>query len=98
MNNLENWNEITKGLYRYVIAANVCYEIHIIFHGLNTDISTAKASLFLAGSWNGSKGESFFERECLLEEQPVFRCIEAAIEDDKKITSNAGGIRNVTLY
>lgn len=54
------------------------------FHGLNTDISTAKASLFLAGSWNGSKGESFFERECLLEEQPVFRCIEAAIEDDKK--------------
>ena len=23
MNNLENWNEITKGLYRYVIAANV---------------------------------------------------------------------------
>lgn len=96
MNNLENWNEITKGLYRYVIAANVCYEIHIIFHSLNTDISTAKASLFLAGSWNGSKGESFFERECLLEEQPVFRCIEAAIEDDKKITANVGGIRNDT--
>ena len=27
---LENWTEITKGLYRYVVAASCCYEICLI--------------------------------------------------------------------
>lgn len=82
MNDFNNWNEVTKGLYRYVIAANVCYEIHIEYHGKGTDILTAKASLFIAGDWNGD-GKSFFERECLLQSQPVFECVKNAIEDEK---------------
>lgn len=27
ISDLENWNEITKGLYRYVISSNAAYEI-----------------------------------------------------------------------
>lgn len=83
MKNFENWNEITKGLYRYVIAANVCYEIHILYHSKNADVLTAKSSLFLVGDWYDKQGNSFFERECLLSEQPLFECLEKAYQDDK---------------
>ena len=86
MNDFKNWNEVTKGLYRYVIAANVCYEIHIKYHGQGTDILTAKASLFIAGDWNGD-GKSFFERECLLQSRPVFECVKNAIADEKEINN-----------
>ena len=41
---LENWTEITKGLYRYVVAASCCYEIYIMYHAKDTDILTANAS------------------------------------------------------
>ena len=42
MNKLENWKEITKGMFRYVCAANVCYEMHILHWDFDTDILTAK--------------------------------------------------------
>lgn len=84
MNDLNNWTDVTKGLYRYVISANCCYEIHIIYWCPDTDILTAKASLYLAGNWNTSNGDSFFERELLLSEKPVFECLEAAVKDDKE--------------
>lgn len=32
MERLENWKEVTKGLFHYVCGANVCYELHIL-HG-----------------------------------------------------------------
>lgn len=32
MTDLKNWTEVTKGLYRYVLAANAAYEIHILYH------------------------------------------------------------------
>lgn len=81
--NLKNWKEVTKGLYRYVVAANACYEIHLLYHERDTDIMTAKASLFIVGDWNGGNG-IFFERECLLKEQPVFECLNCAYEDERK--------------
>ena len=84
---LNNWTEITTGLYRYVIASNVAYEIHIIYWESNTDILTAKASLYIVGDWRQSNGNSFFERELLLEEQPVFECLVAAEKDDKENTN-----------
>lgn len=84
MNNLENWNEVTRGIYQYVIAAKVCYEIHILYWMDNTNILTAKASLYIVGNWRGRDGNSFFERECLLEEQPVFECIAAAMKDNEE--------------
>lgn len=83
MEDLKNWREVTKGLYRYVIAANVCYEIHILFWNHDTDILTAKASLFIVGDWQSAELNSFLERECLLAEQPVFECLAAAKKDDE---------------
>lgn len=83
MENLENWKEVTRGLYRYVIATKVCYEISIVYHDEETDILTAQANLYIAGSWV-SKSSSYFERELLLERQPVFECIRAAIKDDEE--------------
>ena len=81
--NLENWKEVTKGLYRYVVAANACYEIHLLYHELYTDIMTAKASLFIVGDWLTKNG-SFFERECLMKEKPLFECLNCAYEDERK--------------
>lgn len=78
MTDLKNWTEITKGIYRYVLAANACYELHILHWDFGTDIIGAKASIFLIGDWRQSNGNSFFERECLLAEQPVFICLGAA--------------------
>lgn len=83
MNELKNWSEITRGLYRYVVSANVCYEIHILYHEAGTDILTAKASLFLVGLWRGTCG-GYFERECLLAEHPVFECLKMAQKDDEE--------------
>lgn len=81
MEKLEHWKEITKGIYRYVIAAGACYEIHILYHAYGTDIMTAKSNLFIAGDWKTKDGNSFYERECLLSEQPVFECLKAAQKD-----------------
>jgi len=82
MKDLSKWTEISKGYYRYVIAANVCYEIilHTWYH--DTDILTARASLFISGDWNGES--SYFERELVLGEQPLFECLEMAIADNDK--------------
>lgn len=84
MNNLENWTGITMGMYRYVIAAKVCYEIMILQHEYNTDILSAKANLFLTGWWHKQGRRGFFERECLLKEKTVAECIQAAVKDDKE--------------
>ena len=83
MINLENWYEISKGLYRYVIGANVSYEIHIVYWVHGTNILTAKASLYLVGDWKTSNG-NITERECLLSELPVSECLEAAVRDNKE--------------
>ena len=81
MKELKNWREVTRGLYRYVIAASACYEIHILYHDHETDIKTAKASLFIVGDWHSKNRGNFFEREGLLSEKPVFECLEAAKAD-----------------
>lgn len=82
---LENWNEVTRCLYRYVIAAGCCYEIHITYHAKETDILTANASLYIVGDWEDSTdGSSYFERELLLN-GPVAACLEKAVEDNKEM-------------
>lgn len=82
---LDNWYEVTNGLYRYVVAAKVCYEIHILYWADDTDILTAKASLYLVGNWTRiPECTSFFSREILLAEQPVFECLKAAEKDYKE--------------
>ena len=81
---INNWKEVTKGIYRYVIAAGACYEIHINYWDHGTDIKTANSTLYLVGDWRDKEGNSFFERETLLNSQPVFECLEAAEKDYKE--------------
>lgn len=81
MERLENWKEVTKGLFHYVCGANVCYGLHILHWDFDTDILTAKASVFLVGDWRQTNGNSFFARETILAEHPVFECLEAAKKD-----------------
>ena len=86
INDLKNWAGETKGLYRYVIASNVCYEIHILYWEFSTDILTAKASLYISGDWTDGKlnEKSYFDRELLLENKPVSECLEAVMKDYKE--------------
>lgn len=49
MKDLNNWKEITKGLYRFVVGTSVCYELHINIYEHNTPVLMANASLFLVG-------------------------------------------------
>lgn len=82
---LENWIEISKGLYRYDIAPLVCYEIHITYHAKDTDILTANASLYIVGDWTTIKDNSkFFERKLLLN-GPLMACLEKAVEYKKEL-------------
>ena len=82
---LENWTEITKGLYRYVVSAGCCYEIHIMYHSKDTDILSADASLYIVGDWTNAENKSkFFERELLLT-GTLLSCLEKAVEDEKKM-------------
>lgn len=84
MKDLSNWKEITKGLYRYVISANVCYEIHISIHKFDEPLLEAIASLFITGDWRDKDGIDFFTRERILENRSVQKCIEKAIQDYKE--------------
>ena len=91
MDKLENWTEVTKGLYRYVIASNACYELHILYHLSGDDILVAKASLFIVGDWKTKKESRWhFERECLLKEQPVFECLKMAEKDYTELMADIG--------
>lgn len=81
---LEKWNEVTRGLYRYVLSAGACYEIHILYHTHSTDILSANASLYIVGDWKDKDGKNFFERECLLEKATVMACLGKALEDYKE--------------
>ena len=84
MNELKNWVEITKGIYRYVISSNVAYEIHLFYWDLSTDILSANCSLFIIGDWKTNDGKNVRERECLLEHTPLAACIAKAVEDNKE--------------
>ena len=84
MNELKNWSEVTPGLFRYVISAGACYEIHILTWNQATDVLSADAILYLTGIWcNSNEKRSTFTREELCH-GPVAACIGAAIEDDKQ--------------
>lgn len=79
MNNIKNWNEVTKGLYRFVIAPGACYEIHILHWDHDSNILSSNCNLYVVGEWRGSDG-SYFERELLLT-GPMAACLQKAVED-----------------
>ena len=79
MNDFKNWTEVTKGIYRYVLAASACYELHIAQHDLKKDISTATANIYMVGEWCSNAGV-YFERE-LIHYGSIEECLAAACED-----------------
>ena len=90
---IKSWVEITRGIFRYVIAAGAAYEIHLENHYADTDVLTAKASLYLSGDWclevkEGEAKQNYFSRECLLEHNTVQECLEAAAKDDAENNSD----------
>jgi hypothetical protein len=81
MRDLKNWNEVTRGMYRYAIGADTCYEIVIMHQDEGYDILTANADLYLVGVRTDKKNNlRFFERELLLSGS-VTECLEKAVED-----------------
>ena len=72
-------------MYRYVISAGCCYEIHIMYRAKDTDILAANASLYLVGDWTNLENKSrFFERKLLLNGS-VMACLEKAAEDEEEM-------------
>jgi hypothetical protein len=66
VNELKDWKLVSKGFYRYVIAANVCYEIHIMKEYTDKSTLDATASLYITGDWHdATQGVNYFEREHL---------------------------------
>lgn len=82
MKEFKNWKEISKGYYRFVIAANAAYEIIIEYWALGTPIETAKASLCLIGEWRNNDGSFSMEREWLAKALPVQELLEIAYKDN----------------
>lgn len=79
--------------YQRIVSLHCIYrlllrDIYILNWRLDTSILTAKASLYLVGEWPQLNGNSFFERQCLLANHPVFECLDAAVEHHKE---NHGG-------
>ena len=82
MLSLDNWKEVTKGLYRYVIGSNTCYEIHIVCYPDNTNIMKATANVYIVGHWTHVRENiSQFTRETLAGGQTVEECIKVACND-----------------
>lgn len=84
---LKNWTRVENdwcGIYRYVIAAKVAYEIIVEYHYLDTPIETAKASLYLVGLWREKDNKTLLEREKLGESLPIQELLEIAQKDNKE--------------
>ena len=84
MKEFKNWKEVTRGLYRFVISTNACYEIHINICKEGEPILTINSSLFLVGDFYDKNKVHFFVRQCLLENRSVQKCIEKVIQDYKE--------------
>lgn len=83
ISDLKEWIEVTAGIYRFVLSAGACYEIHVTYHRHGADVLNAKANLYIVGDWCTTNG-SVFERECLLFGKTVLDCINKAVEDYKE--------------
>ena len=91
IDDIKNWKEVTRGIYRYVISAGVAYEIHILYLIHNTDLLDANAKLFIVGEWYEQEKGSFFEREELTSPSvisTVLECLELAKRDNEENNNN----------
>lgn len=75
----KNWSEISKGYYRYVTAANACYEIMTVQQGAKT--GPDYYALYVAGDWRDQTGGSYFKRETIRYSDSLEMCLAAAAKD-----------------
>ena len=62
---LDNWSEITKGFYRFIVAPKACYEICIMHKPDKCDIAESTANLYFTGEWIMADGSVIFMREVM---------------------------------
>lgn len=74
---IDNWDEVTKGLYRFHVQDNLDLEIHVVFHNKRTDILTSNCRIYSVGEYVGTADAVFFEREFLMA-GPLVSCLEKA--------------------
>lgn len=84
MKDINNWIEVSKGYYRFVISCNVAYEIFIDYWELDTPVETAKGTLCLIGEWNNKNKANSLEREWLGKELPIQELLKIAYKDNKE--------------
>lgn len=77
--NFENWMEISKGYYRYVVAANACYELMVIRKESKTGPDLY--SLYVTGEWRDGVQSPYFERKCLRHCKTLSECLKKAAND-----------------
>ena len=78
MNELENWIEITDGIFCYEN-----YEIHLRCWNYTTDILSAKADLYFLY-------DIIFEKKCVMKRDRIYHgtiagCLVSAVEYERKI-------------
>jgi hypothetical protein len=83
---LKNWTLINnvRGYYRYVIATKVAYEIFVTEQLVGQGDSEAIANAYITGQWRDADGNAIFSRELIIENAPVYKCIEAVVKDYKE--------------
>lgn len=84
MKELKNWTEVCPWCYRYVVSANVTYEIFIEYWDEETPIETAKASLCIVEIGTLKNEKSIVKREWLKKELPIQELLDIAYKDDKE--------------
>lgn len=75
----ENWTEVSRGYYRYVVAANACYELMAIQQGATT--GPDYYALYVTGEWKDPNGVPYFKRECLQSCETMANCLYIAQKD-----------------
>lgn len=91
INDIKNWKEVTRGIFRYVIAAGIAYEIHVLYLSHKTDLLDATAKLFIVGEWYEQEKGLFFERGELTSSavaSTVRECLELAKRDNEENNNN----------
>lgn len=83
---LTNWEifDNMPGYYRYVIATKAAYEIFVTEQFIGHGNTEAIANAYIAGLWRDAKGNMVFNRNLILKNAPVYKCIEKVVKDYKE--------------
>ena len=79
---IENWHEVTPGVYSLVIAENGCYQIIVDKYEASQPIEAAIGSLFIcAYSFDSTIGKHSLERVYIAREKNIEKLLQMAVLD-----------------